>query len=197
MTCNSDLLLNPGQDFILAGSVMDDAGDVDLTGYSASVFDVTGLLAGAVTAAVVDAKLRLSVIWQAGWPVVASPLGAFRVQLVNGAAEVGSFAVKVFVVSEVCEVTLARGSDLTVGFVWPDDGDGADLSGDVIDLINVATGLQAYVSVQVTDAGVRAVQWHIEGDTAMPLGDLGTFQMRRSTGGANRRTLGPIRVVCA
>lgn len=199
MTCESDLILFPGADYSGRCEVRDEAGGMDLTGYTASTYDLTGGLAGAVTLTLVDpspAEARLDLTWQPGWALVGGVLGSFRGRFVNGGAEIGSYPVTVIVDGAADEIIVARGSDVSVGFQWPDDRDGADLSGDVIEVFNASPGLVGVVSVEVIDAATREVRWHIEGDPAMPLGDLGTFQMRRSTGGLHRRTTNLIRVIC-
>lgn len=196
MRCASDLILNPGTDCLDRRAVYDDAGVVELTGGTASVYDVTGVLAGAVAVAIVSGQLELSITWQPGWPVVAATLGTFRVLIVLGGTEIGSFLVTVYVNGSETQVVVARGSDLTLVLTWPDDRDGSNLVGDVIDVINVAPALVGVVSAAISNAATREITWSIEGDPAMPLGDLGTFQLRRSTGGANRRTLNRIRVIC-
>ncbi len=199
MRCSSDLIVNPGTDWLLRAAVIDDAGSVDGTGYSASLYDVTGSLAGALTAGIHTAsplEVDLGGTWQGSWPLTAAQLGTFRYALVNGAAEIGSFKVTVYVNAAEDEVVVARGSDLTVDYDWPDDRLGLDMSGDVVAVINASPALVGVVSAAIFDPVTRKVRWHIEGDPAMPLGDLGTFQLQRTTGGLHRRTTNLIRVIC-
>lgn len=197
----SILTLNPGSDWQLRATLTDDAGPVDLTGgWTAGIYDVTGALGPAVTAAIVDPAaglVELAGTWQEGWPLSSEIVGTFRYGLVRGDAEIGSWTITVAVNAAAGIVRLARGSDLTVALNWPDDRMGLDLSGDVIEVVNASPLLAGIVSVEVTDPATRSVRWHIEGDPTMPLGDLGTFQLRRSTGGQHRRTLPPIRIICA
>ena len=202
MTCDTSILtVNPGSDWQLRATLTDDAGPVDLSGgWVASIYDVTGVLGAAPAAAIIDAAAGLveqSGTWQPGWPLTGEVLGTFRYRLVRGGEEIGSWPVTVVVNGATAEVRLARGSDLTVELVWPDDRMGLDLTGDVVEVINISAGLAGLVSVEVTDPVTRTIRWHIEGDPAMPQGDLGTFQLRRSTGGLHRRTLPPIRIICA
>jgi hypothetical protein len=197
MGCDSTLVLNPGQDFRSRNKVFDDAGEVDLTGKTVSVHDVTDNLTGAVAVSIVAGELQIDLTWQPGWAALVGLLGGFRILILDDAAKTGSFAVDVMINAAVTDVEVARGSDLTVALTWPDDRDGADLSGDTIDIFNVSPGLTGIVSVAVFNSVTREVRWSVEGDPGMALGDLGSFQLRRSTGGTNRRTLSPIRIICA
>lgn len=199
MTCNSDLIINPGTDWLFHDPVFDDGGQIDGTGMTASIYDATGVLGGAVSAGVVTSSplvVSLGGTWQAGWPLTAARLGSFRYSLVNGGAEIGSFAVTVYVNAAEDEVEVARGSDLTVEYDWQDDRLGLDMSGDTLTVINPAPDLVGRISVSIVDPVARKVRWTIEGDQSMPVGDLGTFQLQRATGGLHRRTTNLIRVIC-
>lgn len=199
MICDSDLIINPGTDWLFQDPVFDDAGQIDGTGMTASIYDVTGVLGGAVTASIVTATPLVAALagtWQGGWPLTPAQLGTFRYALTNGGAEIGSFKVTVYVNGAEDEIEVARGSDLTVEFVWPNDRLGADMTGDTLTVINVAPALVGVVSAEIVDPVARRVRWKIEGDPAMPIGDLGTFQLQRATGGAQRRTTNLIRVIC-
>lgn len=199
MTCRDDLILNPGSDWLLQAPVFDDGGPVDGTGYAASIYDVTGSLGGAVAAGIVTAAplvVSLSGTWQGAWPLTGVQLGTFRYALTNGGAEIGSWMVPVYVNAAEDRVEVARGSDMTVEIDWPDDRLGLDMSGDTLTVINAAPGLAGVISAEIFDPVARKVRWTIEGDPAMPLGDLGTFQLQRATGGLHRRTTNLIRVIC-
>lgn len=199
MPCESDLIINPGSDWLFHDPVFDDAGQIDGTGLSASIYDVTGALGGAVAAGIVTPSplvVSLAGTWQGAWPLTGVQLGTFRYALTNGGAEIGSWLVPVYVNAAEDKVEVARGSDLTVDIDWPDDRLGLDMSGDTMTVINAAPGLVGVVGVSIFDPIARKVRWTIEGDPAMPLGDLGTFQLQRATGGLHRRTTNLIRVIC-
>lgn len=199
MRCDGDLILNPGSDWLFHAPVQDDAGQIDGTGMTASIYDLSGVLGGEVTAGIVTAQplvVSLGGTWQAGWPLIGDQLGTFRYALTNGGAEIGSWIVPVWVNAAEDVIEVARGSDLTVEIDWPDDRMGLDLSGDTMTVINAAPALVGTVGVTIFDPVARKVRWTIEGDPAMPLGDLGTFQLQRATGGLHRRTTNLIRVIC-
>lgn len=199
MGCSDDLIINPGTDWLLRGPVFDDAGQIDGTGMIASIYDVSGVLGGVVTANIATPsplEVELAGTWQVGWPLTAAQLGTFRYALVSGATEIGSFKVTVYVNGAEDEVEVARGSDLTVELDWPDDRMGLDMTGDTLTVINAAPNLVGVVSAEIIDPVARKVRWHIEGDQSMPVGDLGTFQLQRATSGLHRRTTNLIRVIC-
>lgn len=199
MTCCSDLYLNPGSDLLLRSLVLDDAGPVDGTGFVASVFDVSGDLTGAVSADIHAAsplECDLALTWQSGWPLTATKLGSFRYAMISGETEIGSWPVRVFVNAAEDLVEVARGSDLEVEIDWPDDRLGLDMSGDTLTVINASASLSGIVTAEIVDAASRKVRWKIEGSLSMALGDLGTFQLQRATGGLHRRTTNKIRVIC-
>lgn len=199
MTCGGDLIINPGTDWLFQDPVFDDAGQIDGTGMGASIYDVTGVLGGAISASIVTPSplvVALGGTWQAGWPLTPARLGTFRYALTSGAQEIGSFEVAVYVNGAEDQVVVARGSDLTVELDWPDDRLGLDMSGDTLTVINAAPALVGVITAEIFDPVARKVRWTIEGDPAMPLGDLGTFQLQRATGGLHRRTTNLIRVIC-
>lgn len=199
MACSDDLIINPGTDWLFRGPVFDDAGQIDGSGMTASIYDVTGVLGVAVAASIVapsPLEVELAGTWQAGWPLTAVQLGAFRYALTSGATEIGSFKVTVYVNGAEDEVEVARGSDLTVELDWPDDRMGLDMTGDTLTVINASPDLIGVISAEIVDPVTRKVRWHIEGDQSMPVGDLGTFQLQRATGGLHRRTTNLIRVIC-
>ena len=200
MTCIAALYLPPSGDYARTDVLYTAEGNgppADLTGYTASIVDVTGSLAGAVAASIPDAaagKVRIAVTWQGAWPVTPSLLGTFRVSFVKGAEENVSDPIPVWVQGPALTILAARGCDLTGSFLWPDDRDGAGLAGETLDVITASATLAGLVSVAVTDAATRACSWAIEGDLATPLGAAGTFQFRRLIAGAQPRTLPPISV---
>lgn len=201
MTCTDTLAIPPGSDWRGRTIIRDDSGAaIDATGWTASIRDETGDLAGALAIAWIDApsgEVELTLTWQAGWPLTGGVRGTFRIALVNGSDERVTLPSEVLVYDAATEVTVPRGSDLTIDLVWPDDRNGADLTGETVEAVNVAAGLVGLVSVTVVDPATRTVRWHIEGDPATAMGDLGTFQLRRSIAGAERRTLPLIRIISA
>lgn len=200
MSCSDDLTITPGSDWALRCIVTDESGlPVNLTGYVASIQDVTGDLGSALSGAVIDedaGEVELSGTWQPSWPLTGGILGSHRFMLVNGGDETASFPARVIVDGSVERVYLARGSDLQVDFEWPDDRLCLDMSGDSLTVINASAELVARVTASIVDPAARLVRWQIEGDLATPLGSLGTFQLQRATGGLHRRTTIRIEVIC-
>ena len=201
MTCTTDLYLPPSGDFAQTVAMTDETGAaMDLTGNTASIVDVTGDLGAAVTATITDEAaglVMLSVAWQGAWAVTEGLLGTFRLSLVNGTAETVTAPTTVYVQGTALQLVIARGCDMAYPFTWPDDRDGADLAGETLDVVNASATLAPLLSVAVTDAAARAYEIRLEGDLSVPLGDAGTFQVRRSTAGANRRTTPPMKVIFA
>lgn len=198
MTCNSDLFLPPSGDWSRVTALLNEDGSAaDLTGFTASVVDVTGDLGSAITASIVTpapALVRITATWQGAWPILPTRLGTFRLSLVNGAAEIVTAPTGVIVQGPAETLVIARGADFSPVFTWPDDRDGATLTGETLDVINASATLAGLVSVTVTNAAARACRIDIEGDLSVPLGSAGTFQLRRRISGANPRTLPPIAV---
>lgn len=198
MTQSANLFLPPLGDWsALATLHNEDGTPVNLTGFTASIVDVTGVLAGAMSVAIVDAALgviRLTVLWQGAWPVTPELLGTFRLSLVNGGAENVSNPTAVWVQGTAETIPVQRGGDRVISFTWPDDRDGASLTGEALDVVGASGTLAPLVSVVVVDAATRACEIRIEGDLAVPLGMAGTFQLRRRIAGASPRTLPPIAV---
>ena len=198
MTCTSDLYLPPSGDFAQAVAMTDEAGAAtDLTGYTASIVDATGDLGAAVTATITDAAaglVLLSVAWQGAWPVTEGLLGTFRLSLVNGTAETVTAPTTVYVQGTALQLVIARGCDMAYPFTWPDDRDGADLTGETLDVVNASATLAPLVTVEVTDAATRACRLLIEGDLSVAIGAAGTFQLRRRVSGADPRTPPPVAV---
>jgi hypothetical protein len=198
MTCTPDLFLPPSGDFA-ATSVLrnEDGSPVDLTGFTASIVDVTGGLGAAVTASIVTpaaGTVRIAVAWQGAWPLNPQLLGTNRLSLVNGGTESVSSPVSVWVQGVGATIPVQRGGDRAISFTWPDDRDGASLAGETVDVINASATLAPLVTVAVIDAATRACEIRIEGDLSVALGAAGTFQLRRRTGSTNPRTLPPIAV---
>lgn len=198
MTCHADLYLPASGDFGEVLTWADESGAaVDGTGYTPSIVDVTGDLGAAVTLTTVDAptgQYRLAVAWQGAWPVTAAVLGTFRVAMTNGATEKVWPISKVMVQGPALRLVIPRGNDGSYPFLWPDDREGADLTGETLDAINASATLAPLVTVEVVDAATRACRLLIEGDLSVPLGDAGTFQLRRRIAGAQPRTIPPISV---
>jgi hypothetical protein len=192
------LIINASGDWAATNVARDENGvALDLTGFTASVVDVTGELVGAVTASIPDAaagQVRLAVTWQPGWSKDQARLGSARLILVSGGNESASFPFTVHVARRSLVLKVPRGADMAFAGIWPDDRDGADLSGETLDVINASPALSGLVSVVVTDAPTRAYEIRIEGDLSVPLGDAGTFQLRRRIAGAEPRTTPPIAV---
>lgn len=198
MTCTANLFLPPSGDWA-ATSILrnEDGSPVNLTGFTASIVDVTGSLAGAVTASIptpAAGAVRVAVAWQGAWPVTPVLLGTFRLSLVNGSAESVSSPIPVWVQGVAETIPVQRGGDRVISFTWPDDRDGATLTGETVDVINASATLAPLVTVAVIDAVTRACELRIEGDLSVPLGAAGTYQLRRRTGSTNPRTLPPIAV---
>jgi hypothetical protein len=193
------LYLNPGSDWLLRAPVLDEGGPVDLTGCTAAVADVGGVLGTAPAFAIVDPAAGLvefSGIWQASWPLAGGWLGDLRLTLTRGQMHVASFLGAVAVNARVNRLVVARGADLSAEIDWPDDRLGRDLTDDVIEVVNAAPALAGRITVEVVDPVARKLRWHLEGSPALPLGNLGTFQLQRSTGGVHRRTRLPTRIIC-
>jgi hypothetical protein len=195
---NPALIINASGDWAATTVARDENGAaLDLTGFTASIADVTGELVGAVAASIPDAAaglVRLAVTWQPGWSTEQARLGSARLVLISGGDESASFPFAVHVSRRGLVLKVPRGADIAYAFTWPDDRDGADLSGETVDVINASATLAGLVSVVVTDAATRACQVRIEGDLSVPLGDAGTFQLRRRIAGAQHRTTPPIAV---
>jgi len=201
MTCPADLFLPPSGDYAATSTLRNEDGSpVDLTGFTASIVDVQGSLGSAVTASIVTpaaGTVRIAVAWQGAWPLTPQLLGTYRLSLVNGAAESVSDPVAIWVQGVAATIPVQRGGDRVISFTWPDDRDGASLTGETVDVINAGATLAPLVTVAVIDAATRACEIRIEGDLAVPLGSAGTFQLRRRTGSTNPRTLPPIAVTFA
>jgi hypothetical protein len=199
MTSNA-LHLSPSGDYASTSVLLTEDGHgvaADLTGYVASIVDVTGVLGLAVTADVVDAaagEVRIAIAWQGAWPLTAGQLGTFRLALVNGEDEAVSAPAAVRVQGPALQLVINRGSDLSYGFTWPDDREGVDLTGETLDVVNASDALAPLVNVAVTDAATRACRLSIEGDLSVAVGAAGTFQLERRISGAQPRTLPPIAV---
>lgn len=193
--------INPGADFAETVVARDQAGAaLNLTGFTATIEDVSGVLGSAVAISIPNAalgQLRFTLTWQASWPLIRTTLGAFRVLLANGTDESTPFLVYVRVAASNARVTVPRGADMAWGFTWPDDSEGVDLTGQTIEVINASATLAPLMTVVVLNAATRACEVRLEGDLATPVGNAGSFQLRRSTAGANRRTLPPIAVIIA
>ncbi len=194
----SMLTINPSGDWAATTVARDENGAaLDLTGFTASVADVTGELPGAVAASITDAAagiVRLAVTWQGSWVATQRRLGSARLLLVSGGNESASFPFEVHVAGIGAWLKVPRGGDMAYNFTWPDDREGASLVGETVDVINVSAALAGLVAIVVTDAAERACQLRIEGDLSVPLGDAGTFQLRRRVAGADPRTTPPLAV---
>lgn len=192
------LILPASGDYAATSTVTDETGGaIDGTGLVASIVDATGVLGSAVTASIITVNpltVRIAVAWQGAWPVTAARLGTARLSLVSGAAENVSAPFAVDVSATALRLTHARGADGAWRFTWPDDRDGADLTGEALDVINASATLAPLASVVVIDAATRECELRIEGDLATALGDAGTLQLRRRIAGAQPRTLPPIAV---
>lgn len=199
MTCERTLYLNPGADFAETVTATDESGAaVDLTGVTATIADETGALIGAVAASLPDAsagRVRMEVTWGGAWPLLPGILGRARLVLPSAGEESASLPFAVAVPIATDRVTAPRGADMTWRDIWPDDSEGADFSGQVLEVINASATLAPLLSVTVTDAAAREYEVHLEGDPATPLGSAGSFQLRRSTAGAARRTTPPMEVI--
>lgn len=196
MTCSATLTINASGDWAATATATDETGSaLDLTGYTASVVDVTGDLAGALTASIPDAQsVRLSLTWQGVWATSQARLGTARVALVNGTDETVSAPFRVEVSGPGIRLVVPRGADLAYRFTWPDDRDGADLTGETLDIINASATLAPLASVAVIDATMRECELRIEGDLSVAIGDAGTLQARRRISGAQPRTTQPFAV---
>ncbi len=201
MSLGPHLFLAPQGDWSQTATLWNEDGTpVDLTGFVAGIVDVTGVLGAAVAAAVVTASagvVRISVTWDGGWPTGPGLLGSFRLSLVNGAAEIVTGPVQVWVQGVAATIPVQRGGDRVISFTWPDDRDGAALTGETLDVISAGATLGPLVTVAVVDAATRACEILIEGELSVPLGAAGTFQLRRRIAGAQPRTLPPIAVTFA
>lgn len=200
MTCTSDIFLPPSGDWASTVPLFTDDGNgppADLTGWTASIVDVTGVLVGAVSASIptpASGAVRLAIVWQGGWPLLPALLGTFRLSLVSGGQEIVTTPTLVYVAGRGIDLAINRGSDATIPFTWPDDRGGASLAGEAVDVVNASATLAPLATVEVLDAATRACRLHIEGDIAVALGGAGSFQMRRTIGGGQPRTLPPVAV---
>ena len=122
MTCIPGLFLPPSGDYAATTTLRNEDGTpVDLTGFTASIVDVTGLLAGAVAATIVTpaaGTVRIAVTWQGAWPVTPVLLGTYRLSLVNGAAESVSSPISVWVQGVAVTIPVQRGGDRAISFTW-------------------------------------------------------------------------------
>ena len=198
MTCSTTLTINASGDWAATTVATDETGAaLDLTGFTASIADTTGELSGALSATIPDAaagKVRIALTWQGAWPLGQRLLGTARLLLVNGADESASMPFRVDVSGPGIRLVVPRGAGQAYAFTWPDDRDGADLSGDTVDVVNASAALSGLVSIVVTDAATRACEVRIEGELSAPLGDAGTFQLRRQISGGQPRTTQPFAV---
>lgn len=198
MTCTSVLTINASGDYAATATLTDENGaTVDLTGYAASIVDVTGELTGALAVTVptpASGLVRIALTWQGAWTTLQRRLGTARLLLVNGADESCNVPFAVDVAGTSLRTVIPRGADQAYGFTWPDDRDGASLTGETVDVVNASATLAGLVTVAVIDAATRACEVRIEGDLSVALGDAGTFQLRRRIAGAQPRTLPPIAV---
>lgn len=198
MQCGNTLFLNPGADWSLRTTFLDDAGPVDLTGCTAAVVDVTGVLGDAPEFAILDEAAGLvefSGTWQPDWPLNGGWLGDFRLTLTQGARQIAAFPGSVSVKGRVHDLRVARGADLSAEIDWLDDRDGRDLAEDEITVINASPALAGRITAEIVDPVARTVRWHLEGSPPLPVGNMGSFQLQRATLGAHRRTRLPIRII--
>jgi len=198
MTCTAILTLNASGDWAATTTATDENGAaLDLTGFTASIVDVTGELTGALAVTIpspATGQVRLAVTWQGAWATTQRRLGTARLSLVSGTDESVSIPFAVDVSGPGIRLVVPRGADQAYAFTWPDDRDGADLTGETVDVVNASATLALLVSVVVTDAATRACEIRIEGDLSVALGDAGTFQLRRRTGSTDPRTTQPFAV---
>lgn len=194
--CGEVLTINASGDWAATATLTDETGaTVDTTGFTASVADASGELAGALSASIPAlGQVRLTVTWQGAWPTGQRRLGTARLLLVSGADESATRLFAVDVAGPGIRLAVPRGADQAYAFIWPDDRDGANLTGETVDVVNASTTLVGLVSVVVTDAATRACEIRIEGDLSVALGDAGTFQLRRRIAGAQPRTTKPFAV---
>jgi hypothetical protein len=192
------LIINASGDWAATTVATDENGlALDLTGFTASIVDVTGDLGSAVIASIPDAaagQVRLSITWQPGWSTELTRIGSARMILVNGGNESASFPFIVHLSRRSLVLKVPRGADMAFAGVWPDDRDGASFVGETLDVVNASATLAGLVSVVVTDAETRAYEIRVEGDLTVPLGDAGTLQLRRRIAGAQPRTTPPLSV---
>ncbi len=198
MTCSRTLYLNPGSDFAETVVATDESGaPVDLTGSTASIADACAAVDGQIALTLPDAaagQVRLAVTWDDAWPLLPGIIGRARGLLVAGGAESASLPFNIAVPVASDRVVVPRGSDMIWADIWPDDSEGADFTGQTLEIVNASATLAALLSVAVTDVATRAYEVTLEGDPATPLGDAGSFQVRRSTAGVARRTTPPLGV---
>lgn len=198
MTCARTLYLNPGSDFAETVIATDESGAaVDLTGVTASIVDASAAVDGQIALTLPDAaagEVRLAVTWDDAWPTQPGIIGRARGLLVTGDKESASLPFTIAVPIATDRVIVPRGGDMVWADIWPDDSDGGDFTGQTLEIVNASATLTPLLSVVVTDAATRAYEIRLEGDPATPLGDAGSFQVRRSTAGTNRRTTPPLGV---
>lgn len=196
--CGEALTINASGDWAATTVARDETGAaLDLTGFTASIADVTGVLGAALVASIPNAgagQVRLALTWQGAWPTARGTFGTARLLLVSGGDESATFPFRVDVSGPGLRLVIPRGADHAFAFTWPDDREGADLTGETVDVVNPSATLAGLVSVVVTDAATRACEIRIEGDLATPLGDAGTFQLRRRIAGSQPRTTQPFAV---
>lgn len=196
---NSTLTIHPGADFAYTAVLPNgNGGAADLTGFTASIADETGLLAGAVTVSLPNPALgqvRIAVTWQAGWALIGQVLGQCRIRLTSGAQDNATNLLTISVVENASNLIINRSADFACDFTWPDDSEGVSLVGQIVETYNASSGLAGRVSVTVLDAVARKCRLSIEGVPGMSVGVVGSFQMRRSTAGSIRRTTNVQRVI--
>lgn len=198
MTCAATLTINASGDWAATTVATDENGTaLDLTGFTASIVDVTGELTGALAVTIPEAaagEVRVALTWDAAWDTAQARLGTARLSLVSGTDENVSIPFNVDVSGAGIRLVVPRGADLSYAFTWPDDRDGADLTGETVDVVNASATLAGLVTVTVTDAATRECLISIEGDLSTALGDAGTFQLRRRIAAADPRTTQPFAV---
>ena len=192
------LTINPSGDWSATAVLRDQSGAaVNLTGFTASIADVTGEIGSAIAVTIptpASGVVQLSLTWQGAWATTKRRLGTARLLIINGPDESATEPFAVDVSGAGIRLIVPRGADQAYEFTWPDDRDGASLVGETVDVVNASATLAGLVTVVVTGAATRACQVRIEGDLATPLGDAGTFQLRRRIAGAQPRTTQPFAV---
>lgn len=194
----ANLILPAGSDFRHVFTWPDGAGGAaDLSGFSSEVFGASTALVGAVAFDILDGpagQVALAITWQDGW--TAGEVGRFRLRLREGAeVRASSGEIAVVVGGRAFTLGLNRGASFTGELTWPEDGGPATLAAQVVDILTSSPALAGRVSAAIVDAAARRVRFTVQGDDAWPRGEIGRFQLRRHSSGAERRTLPAMVVV--
>lgn len=196
------IILQPGSDFRADCTWPDGAGGAaNLTGYTISLVDIAGDLGSAFAVAWISAAagtFRITGTWDAAWDanIADRVLGQFRVYINSGTDDSATDLVTVLLRNHATELVIHHKADWSAQFIWPDDFGGADMTGQVVEIIYASASLGGSASITILDAATRLCRLDVAQNPAWATGFLGSFSARRKdSGGTNRRALNRFDVV--